>query len=171
MASMELDDIRAEVVREILAEKEALDPLGCRTLRDAQVQAARLQYLDALLADISTTWNGVLDLREQVQAARNDRARLDALATHWDSLSSSSRTPAERDAYATGRDWLRGEGGPFYELPGAIVMARRESPDRRVVPLPFVDDEIERLVADHTAAIARISLTLAGWRLSNAPVA
>jgi hypothetical protein len=171
MATLELSEHVAQVVREILAEKEAMgDVLDCRTVREAQVRASRAQYLSALRADIGTTWTGVLKLQEQLQAARSRRAWLEAKASEWDGLSSSSRTQAERDAYATGRDWLRGVGGPFHETPGAVLMARRETPDRKVVPLPFVDGEIERLAADHTAAIARISLTLAGWRLSNAPV-
>ena len=173
MAAMELEDHVAEVTREILAEKEAIgDVLNCATVREAQVRAARMQYLDALLADIGTMWTGVLKVREQLQAARSDRARLDALVTSWDALSvSPSEPPAAQSAYVEGGDWLRSRGGPFYELPGAIKMARRESPGRRVVPLAFVDDEIERLKADHTAGIARISMTLAAWRLSNEPVA
>ena len=172
MATMELSEHVAQVVREILAEKEAVgDTLDCRTLREAQQRASRAEYLSALQADIGITWTSVLKLQERLKALRSDRAWLETLAADWDRLSSSSRTEAERQAYATGRDWLRGEGGPFYEQPGAIVMARRETPDRKVVPLPILDDQIERLVADHTAAVARISLTLAGWKLSNAPVA
>lgn len=152
-----------DAVRRILARREGLGDPGMeprRTVEHQMREAHRL--LSEYQAAIGGGHSAVLKASASVERWRSERAQVVGIIGEWHRLSETARTQAERDAYKLGADWLRGDVST-YELPGAVVMKRKELPNSRVLPLPTIDGELAKLEADLARHVEKLRSELDGF--------
>ena len=161
-----LDEVRARVeriVRDILAEREALPDIGMEARPTVRAQLAeRLRLLSEYQAAIGSGQTVVLKVAARVEDCREGRATSLSASDIQERRAASASTAAERDAWMLGARWLRGEVGGS-EIPGGVVAMRTELGIERLQPVPNIDAELEQQEAALAVATAALVSHLDAW--------